>query len=156
MKPIVSIKPVELKALENKLKLISNKYFELCIAEYSRLARACVTDARNKSKAQGGFDDQTGNLRASIGYVIFYNGKLVDQNFEGVEKGKGIGSKLAKQIGQEYPRNWAIIIVAGMEYASYVEAKNYDVITGSTLGMKTKINDAHKRVISLLKNEFTK
>lgn len=156
MKPVVRIKPVDLKPLNKKLDQISKRYFDLCIAEYTRLARRCVTDARNKSKAQGGFDDQTGNLRASMGYVIFYNGKLVDQNFEGISKGKGIGSSLAKKIGSEYPKNWAIVIVAGMEYASYVEAKSYDVITGSTLGMTAKFNEANKRILSNLKNEFGK
>lgn len=156
MKTTISIKPVELKALDNKLKRISNKYFELCIAEYSRIARQCVADARNKSKNEGGFDDQTGNLRASMGYVIYYNGKLAKQDFEGVEKGKKIGSELANKIGKEYVKGWVIVIVAGMEYASHVEALGYDVITGSTLGMAAKFKDAHKRVIGLLKKEYAK
>lgn len=156
MKPIVRIKPVDLKPLSKKLDQISKRYFDLCIAEYTRLARRCVTDARNKSKAQGGFDDQTGNLRASMGYVIFYNGKIAKQDFEGVSKGKKVGEVFAKKVGADYPKGWAIVIVAGMEYASYVEALGYDVITGSTLGMTAKFKEANKRILSNLKNEFGK
>ena len=39
-----------------------------------------------------------------------------------------------------------LITVAGMEYASYVEAKGFDVITGSTLGTYTKMESVWKNV----------
>lgn len=132
--------------IDAEIKQWMARVYKVTLAEYSRLARQCVSDARNKGKAQGGFDDQTGNLRASMGYVIFYNGKIAKQDFEGVSKGKKVGEVFAKKVGADYPKGWAIVIVAGMEYASYVEAKNYDVITGSTLGMTAKFNEANKRI----------
>lgn len=132
--------------IDAEIKQWMGRVYKVTLAEYSRLARQCVSDARNKSKAQGGFDDQTGNLRASMGYVIFYNGRIAKQDFEGVSKGKKVGEVFAKKVGSDYPKGWAIVIVAGMEYASYVEAKSYDVITGSTLGMTAKFNEANKRI----------
>lgn len=132
--------------IDSEIKQWMARVYKVTLAEYSRLARQCVSDARNKSKSQGGFDDQTGNLRASMGYVIFYNGKIAKQDFEGVSKGKKVGEVFAKKVGADYPKGWAIVIVAGMEYASYVEAKSYDVITGSTLGMTAKFNEANKRI----------
>lgn len=138
--------------IERDLKEWAHRVYKITLAEYKRIARQCVTEARNKSKATGGFDDQTGNLRASMGYVIFYNGQQVDINFEGVSAGKNVGGGFAKKVAADYPKGWAIVIVAGMEYASFVEALNYDVITGSTLGMAAKFESAHKRIEAALKS----
>lgn len=101
----------------------------------------------------GGFNDQTGNLRSSIGFVIFYNGEIVSENFEesprGTDKATGLteGKSFAESEGIDHQSGWAIVTVAGMEYASWVEAKGYDVITGSTLGAQKKLEEAFARVL---------
>lgn len=111
-----------------------------------------VTDARIKTKARGGFDDITGNLRSSIGFIIIYDGKIVNENFEasdtGTDKatGLGLGRSYAEKIGKDYPKGYALITVAGMEYAAAVEALNYDVISGSTLGAASKMEGVWKKV----------
>lgn len=104
-----------------------------------------VRDARIKTKAEGGFGDITGNLRSSIGYIIIKNGEQLDLNFQpadsGTDKATGIakGITFAEQIAERYPKGLALICVAGMEYAAAVESKGYDVITGSTLDLETKL-----------------
>lgn len=142
--------------IERDIKAFLRQVYKVTLFEYGRIARQCVTDAKDKSKATGGFNDQTRNLRGSIGYVIFYNGKQVDERFEGAATGKSVGGKFAKKIGKEYPVGWAIVIVAGMEYASHVEALGYDVITGSTLGMAARFNEAHNRIEKSMKGYGTK
>lgn len=94
----------------------------------------------NKARLSGNYTDRTGNLRSSIGYIILHNGKVVDENFKLSEKGTDrnsglkMASKVANEVATQYPQGWVLIGVAGMEYAAYVEAKNYDVISGSAPG----------------------
>jgi hypothetical protein len=85
----------------------------------------------NKARISGNYKDRTGNLRSSIGYIILKDGKIVDRNFEGGKEGKDEGQKAANEVASQYPDGYVLIGVAGMKYAAYVEAKSFDVITGS-------------------------
>lgn len=76
-----------------------------------------------------GFFDWTSNLRNSIGYMIVYNGQVLDNDFQSND-GYNFASSLMARIPSDC---YALICVAGMEYASYVEAKGYDVITGGSI-----------------------
>ncbi|RKU75664.1 hypothetical protein DW945_22180 [Parabacteroides sp. AM44-16] len=124
------------------------------ILQLQRLGEKCVNHAREIDKTIG-FEDQTGNLRSSIGYVIYLNGKPMGENFEKVKGGdEGIekGRKLAKEVAGKYPRGFLLVVVAGMEYALYVEANNRDVLTSAEHlaekelpGMLKQIDDKIKR-----------
>ena len=59
------------------------------------------------------------------------NGQIIEQNFIGKTEGKNQGQKTAEEVALQYPEGYVLIGVAGMKYAAYVEAKNFDVITGS-------------------------
>ncbi len=69
--------------------------------------------------------DQTGNLRSSVGYLIVHDGRIISKNFELVngrgEEGRSKGESYAEELASQFPSGYALIIVAGMEYASYVE-----------------------------------
>ena len=77
------------------------------------------------------WEDHTGNLRSSIGYIIAVDGKPIGMSgFEKVEgpeadqteeDGSEKGRAYARRIVDLYPEGIALIVVAGMEYASYVE-----------------------------------
>jgi len=86
-----------------------------------------VTDARNMTKSQGGFGDVTGNLRSSIGYFILKDGVIIKEDLEGTAE----GILAAKSILGYIPKGsgYQLVGVAGMEYASDVESKGYNVIT---------------------------
>lgn len=90
-----------------------------------------VTRARLKTKTEGSFGDITGNLRSSIGYVILKDGEPLDENFGNTAKGQHEGKRIAREVGRRFPQGLVLIGVAGMEYAAAVEAKGYDVISGS-------------------------
>lgn len=85
------------------------------------------------------YEDQTGNLTNSIGYVITYMGRIeymggfVGVGDDGAEKGMQLADEIAKRDG----KNISIIIVAGMNYAAYVEAKGYNVILPAELKAMT-------------------
>lgn len=98
------------------------------------IGEQCVKLAREK----GTYNDITGNLRNSIGYVLVKNGSIISKNFEAkVESkvisganGKGIleGEALANELASRVGKGDALIVVAGMHYAHYVETLNKDVL----------------------------
>lgn len=96
------------------------------------LGEKCVAHARAIPKEQG-FEDQTGNLRSSIGYAVFVDGVAAHSSYEEV-KGGAIGAKagenLSKKIG-ELTNGICLVVTAGMSYALYVESKGRDVITSA-------------------------
>lgn len=110
----------------------------------SYLGEECVIKIRDRSGYDSWFD-QTGNLRSSIGYAIYERGKKtiesafsqVLQGHEGVEKGRRMVDELARLYSQTY----ALVIVAGMEYADVVEARdNKDVLASTNLWALKQVN----------------
>jgi len=91
-----------------------------------------VNDARSTRTYQ----DQTGNLRSSIGYIIARDGNIIQENIEGKAEGVAQARKIANEVLRENNKGFILIGFAGMEYACAVEAKGYDVITGSIPGVK--------------------
>ena len=59
---------------------------------------------------------------------------------------KGIveGKRIAEEAAKIHPESLIGVIVAGMEYALYVEAKGYDVLTGSCLQAQTVLEKIYK------------
>lgn len=107
------------------------------IESLCRVGEQAVTYSRNDHV--NNWQDQTSNLRSSIGYVVFKDGKPVRQSEfaqvapkitrEGVElNGAQIGEALAKQVGAQ-TQGYTLVVVAGMKYAIYVESKGRDVLT---------------------------
>lgn len=106
-------------------------------ATLCNLGEKCVNHARDLDPTVG-FGDVTGNLRSSIGYVVYRNGTPVKVNFKIKHGPKGSGSEgyatgqsLAAEIAAKYPKGYVLIVVAGMNYAVYVESKNRDVLTSA-------------------------
>ena len=101
---------------------------------YQLLARAGEVFVKY-AREHGGYRDQTGNLRSSIGYIIVCDNEILTENFEqsdaGTDRTTGLGKarQLAMQVGSSHPTGWVLICVAGMTYAASVEAKGKDVVT---------------------------
>ncbi len=89
----------------------------------------------NNARSNDTYNDQTGNLRSSIGYIILNNGRVVHQNFklsrsgDDRESGKVEAMNYASELASKYPQGWVLIGFAGMNYAAAVESRGYDVIT---------------------------
>lgn len=100
---------------------------------------ACV-QVIQKARTLDTYKDQTHKLRSSLGYVIFFNGQQVASNFQstGGEKGtEGMTEGQQKAIAEAQLHSGIVaVLVAGADYASYVEAKGYDVLTGSALELE--------------------
>lgn len=85
--------------------------------------------------------DWTANLRSSIGYVVTMDGHIVSSsNFAQVKgkegdgkQGSDQGKDYAKQLARKMPQGIALIVVAGMNYAVYVQRRGYDVTASAEL-----------------------
>ncbi len=84
------------------------------------------------------YQDQTNVLRSSIGYVVYQRGEKVAEFFapagvgldgSGAE-GIDLGKRIANEAATEWPNDIVGCMVAGADYALYVESKGYDVLTG--------------------------
>lgn len=106
----------------------------LTIRALSYLGELCVIEAKDRPQESSWFD-QSGNLRSSIGYVIVHNGKIikysefnqVKQGTDGIKEGK----ELAKELAKQYTSGYALVVVAGMNYAELVEAMDSKVVLAS-------------------------
>ncbi len=100
------------------------------------------------ARESGSYQDQTGNLRSSIGYVIVKDGAVLISNFqqtangtEGIATGKRIAATIASGV-----KGLVLIGVAGMDYAICVEAKGYEVISSSALLTERYLNSSIKKI----------
>lgn len=109
----------------------------LTIRALSLLGEMCIIEAKDRPQESSWYD-QSGNLRSSIGYVIVRDGKIitysefnqVKQGNDGVKEGK----ELAKDLAKKYTNGYALIVVAGMNYAEFVEAmENKNVLASAEL-----------------------
>ncbi|MCM1361756.1 MAG: hypothetical protein NC235_07625 [Clostridiales bacterium] len=110
----------------------------------SYLGEQSVARIRNRSGNDSWFD-QTGNLRSSIGYAVVDHGrKVIESAFAQVKngiEGSNEGKKLIDELISEYSNTYALIVVAGMNYADNVEAmENKDVLASTELWAKQQID----------------
>ncbi|TFU95265.1 hypothetical protein E4T81_01685 [Barnesiella sp. WM24] len=104
-----------------------------------------------------GFNDQTGNLRSSIGYVVVKDGKPVNVSFGAVKGGHaGVneGQRLALQVGSNYTDGYALVVVAGMNYAVHVESKGRDVLTSAEKFAEKEIAKELADLVTNVQNAF--
>ena len=122
----------------------TDRMLKAFLAEIDRLAMKVVTAIRDSEVSF--WNDHTGNLRSSVGYIIMYNGVVVSENFkvcngrgqEGMAKGRSYAEELARR----YPKGIVLIIVAGMEYAAYVEnIESRTVLAGGKILAKDLLRD---------------
>ena len=93
-----------------------------------------------------GYIDWTANLRSSIGYIIVKHGEVVMMSdFQQVKntasEGTEAGKRLAEKLAEKHHKGFVLIIVAGMNYAYYVQKKGYDVIASAELLAEKLVTD---------------
>lgn len=105
-----------------------------------------VTTARTSHK----YKDQTGNLTSSIGYCVVRNGSSISESVFDVvsngQEGSDKGRNFLAELVDKYNDGIALIVVAGMEYAVYVNAKGLDVLDSAELQAKEMIKDFKRQL----------
>lgn len=130
--------PADVAARFDKLLAVIEKR---TIERLQSLGEMCVTHARGLPPDIG-FNDQTGNLRGSIGYVIFKNGIAIHDGFKvtgGGSEGVAKGRALARKVGSEHNSGFTLVVTAGMGYAVQVESRGKDVLTSAELLAKVEL-----------------
>jgi len=110
------------------------------------IGKQCV----NKARSLNTYQDQTGNLRSSIGFMVLDNGSVVgSSSFPTVKSGKdgkSTGLDFIKSLAAEERSGLVLIVVAGMNYASYVEAIGLDVLISAELLAEQKIPEMLRKL----------
>ena len=114
--------------IEGKLNIafdkIKEKYINEATNKFIEVGERCIIEARDN----GSYTDRTGNLRNSVGYMVLLDG--VEQSQSNINK---LNRKQFDTIKTKYTKGLVLIVVAGMNYASYVEAKGYNVLSSAEL-----------------------
>jgi len=101
----------------------------------SNLGEKCVNEARNF----GDYQDWTSNLRSSVGYIIMLDGNVLHSDFRrsgsGTDGATGMETarSFATSLSGQYPKGYGLIVVAGMNYAAYVETRRNVLSTSEHL-----------------------
>ena len=124
-----------------------NAWFEELKNSCRSAAKKFVDGIRAKTPTEGSWNNRTWNLRSSIGFLLVFNGKIVEEYFpalSGGAEGSQIGKAYAEEIALLVNEGEGVqmVIVAGMEYAVFVEGNGIDVLTHASKGFpKVWINE---------------
>ena len=129
-------------------------------ASYQKILRQLeyiAEDVLNDARSKGSYMDRNGNLRSSIGCRIYYNGKPIKSykvqlvgNPTEPEKRQSL-SELQSNFNEAMEQyasdniaqieGFTIALVAGMDYAYYVEAKGYNVLHESNILLQQRVKE---------------
>lgn len=126
-----------ISAIENYLNTIPRIIGEEIKRSLAYLGEESVKKARDRSSEES-WIDHSGNLRSSVGYAIYeYGKKTIESAFRQVKDGaEGVsaGRKMVEELAKRYSDTYALVVVAAMNYADYVEAlENKDVLASTEL-----------------------
>lgn len=121
----VIVSRTDVKKLRDKLDLGRGKLVDALVKTMCYIGEAAVKIARET----GDYNDITGNLRSSIGYIVLSNGTVRQYGAPEQKGGKsgdgsvGVakGNALLSKLKAEYPYGVVLVLCAGMEYAAFVE-----------------------------------
>ena len=146
--------------------LFSNKDIDKFIKRFGERSESKVYEilvqageyAVGEARKGGIYNDITGNLRSSVGYVILKNGALVVDNFEKSKKGsdRATGEKTGRQLAFSIAKSTAkkgyvLVVVAGMEYAAAVQdIEGKDVLKGAVILTENYLGTLISKITSKL------
>ena len=128
----VIVSKTDMRKLKAGLQAKMKDIVALLVKQLSFIGEECIRS----------YNDITGNLRSSIGYVVLVDGKPVvtgaSKQYNGKnghgEAGPPAAEALLQKLQAKFPWGVVLIVCAGMKYAAYVEAVHHkDVLTSAEL-----------------------
>jgi hypothetical protein len=101
--------------------------------EVAKILAQIGEDYVSTSKANGGYKDITGNLRRANSYRVYFKGGIVFESI-GLSETGDLFERVKSGAELEF------IVGNGMEYASFVEGKGFDVSTSGILKVIQAVN----------------
>ncbi|WP_424777627.1 hypothetical protein [Porphyromonas endodontalis] len=86
------------------------------------------------AREKGSYTDRTGNLRNSTGYVIAVDGQITAR--AGFKSKNEDGAAFAEELARTTDGKAVLVVCAGMNYATYVSRRGYDVLDSAELEAK--------------------
>lgn len=158
----MGVKVEGLDRMEAAIKAAPQILGEEIIRALAYLGEQTVNFARDRS-AEASWIDRTGNLRSSIGSGVFAQGQeVIRSTFEqvlGGTEGTQKGNEMLDTFAGKYAETYALVVVAAMEYAEFVERiETKDVLAGPELFARQKVEEylqkaterAEKRIQELM------
>lgn len=151
----MAIKPNFIKDdVRKRFDAFLNEIEKKQIARLQRLGEMCLVEARTNK----GYMMQTGALLSSTGYEVFVDGVAIHSQFDAAsgaesnaaETGIKSGQSIAESIGKG-TKGIALVVVAGMNYAAYVEAKGYNVLSSAEHLAERELPRMLEKLISNIK-----
>lgn len=138
--------------IANRLNQFHANLQEAIVVNLIALGEKCV----NWAKDHHTYKDRTGNLTASIGYMVIAKGKIVHKyNFQGKlkkrKKGHDAGDDYIREISGGYTNGYALVILAGMQYATDVQRNGRDVLESAEILAEKELPNLIKRIEKALK-----
>ncbi len=132
---------------EKEAKEFTLQVLDRIIEAYIRAGEKFIQDCRSQpqSHAQGFYLDDTTNLRNSVQYFLFHNGELVEKSEVPFTDTDNVMDLVEKE-------GFTFIGLAGMNYASYVEAKGYNVLTMQKEALYINLENYFKEVQKFIDN----
>ena len=114
-----------------QLENIKSEVENAVINVFAEIGEYVVEGIRNGDLSN--WNNQTGSLRSSVGFAVCRDGEIVKMSDfrtvldgkEGSEKGRALCERLASEYASF---RFALVIVAGEDYAAYVEAIESKVV----------------------------
>lgn len=102
--------------------------------------------AVNTIRQNHAYKDQTGNLTSSVGCAVVVEGDIMQiSDFESIKptgaQGSQDGKAYVQSLASQFPTGITLIVVAGMNYAAYVERRGIGGMTGGELFAKQAVED---------------
>lgn len=146
------------KAIDELFAKAANIIFDRVQYNLNYLGLLCIKRIRDRSGDESWYD-QTGNLRSSIGYAIYsYGRKQIESAFDyvlGSSEGSEKGRKMVADLASKYSDTYALVVVAAMEYADYVETiDSKDVLASTEIYAKSEVNRYLEKAIKEAEKEI--
>jgi len=148
------------QVLDNLFRKATEILYERIQYNLNYLGMQCVKRIRDRS-GEDSWYDQTGNLRSSIGYAIYsYGLKQIESSFDSVlggSEGSQKGRKMVEELASRYSDTYALVVVAAMEYADYVEAiESKDVLASTEIYAKREVGRYLEKAIREAESQIQK
>ncbi|MFD1770874.1 hypothetical protein [Sphingobacterium suaedae] len=131
-------------------KQVEDEMNKKVLAAMVEVCHEAIESVRRKMLDKA-YEDHTGNLNSSTGFIIYLNGKVLHKDFRlsnvGTDKQTGLDAGMETALGvMRETQGWGIVMASGMEYASWVESRGFTVIRGAAAGLESVLASAINRI----------
>ena len=129
---MINIK-VDYSGIDEEMRKAEKQLYAEVINTLTNIGEMYISEARTN----GNYTDQTGNLRNAHSYIVYHNGERVAGCI-----GRPETLRMFEQLKKH--EGWQFMVGDGMDYASYVESRGYDVCTSAFMLVERLIREKFK------------